>query len=502
MANAWGLPDNELNQVKRGLGIADIAAAPAKPVRKKAAAISGIGDPPDMKPYRFMNAQELADEGAGPIKSLVGGFSGSIANAIAGDKEGKIYEYTSPEAQARGEGAKVSQYMEGSLGKVPGKRMLIPGIASVAEAAEPVAQVPAAISNIAGNAAVGATGGNQTISSALETTGADLSASPAALQAAQTATPIGEPGSGSAMVSGKKINYQDIGGIGDPLKAGHDGSGRVAGQARNSNDIVGDMIVRQDQGIVSQAYKDQVANAVRINAANGMAPTAEQMKTLGMTNTDLVNVLAANNKNGHFDSQIADLQKQQVVDQQGQKLAIDSKALENDLEYKNKILAIDAPLKDAQTKKELSEAKKNDLMGTPEYLKATGKDKSDEQRYKLMEKLIGTNESLYGKILDGIRQHPEGMNMPVADQEKFARDKAWEATLESFSHVGGLFASKPEQGAAKSGPNKTLQSAVVALRAAQDNIERKKAAGQLDEAQAAAEYRKVWDAYSKVKFAA
>jgi hypothetical protein len=506
MANAWGLPDNEVKQIKSGLGIADVSAAPVKPVRRKAAAIPGIGDTPDMKPYRFMNAQELANEGAGPVKSLVGGFSGSIANAIAGDKEGKLYEYTSPEAQNRVEGEKISNYMAGSLGQVKGRRTVIPGIASVAEAADlPVktsAAVPTDLSNIAANAVVGAAGGNPTISTALEKVGGDLAVSPATSTAASTVPAIGDPGSGSALVSGKKINYQDIGGIGDPLKSGHDGSGRIKGQAQNSNSLVGNLIDRRDQGIVSQEYKDQVANAVRINAANGMAPTAEQMKTLGMTNTDLVNVLAANNKDGRYDTQITDLQKQQFVDQQGQKLAVDSQALENDLAYKNNLLAIDAPLKDAQAKQYLSEAKKNDLMSTPEYLKAAGKDKSDEQRYKLMEKLIGTNESLYGKILDGIRQHPEGMNLPVADQEKFARDKAWEATLQSFSNVGGLFASKPEEGGARSGPNKTLQGAVVALRAAQEGIEKRKAAGQIDEKQANAEFRQAWDAYAKVKSAA
>jgi len=253
MANAWGLPDNEVKQIKSGLGIADVSASPVKPVRKKAAAIPGIGDTPDMKSYRFMNAQELADEGAGPVKSLVGGFSGSIANAIAGDKEGKLYEYTSPEAQNRVEGAKISNYMAESLGQVKGRRTVIPGVASVAEAAElPVkttAAVPAALSNLAANTAVGAVGGNPTISTALEKAAPALSVPPAFPTAAQTAPAIGDdPGSGSAIFGGKKVKYQDIGGIGDPLKPGHDGSGRVKGQAQNSNSLVGNLIDRQDRG--------------------------------------------------------------------------------------------------------------------------------------------------------------------------------------------------------------------------------------------------------------
>ena len=422
MANAWGLPDNELKQIKSGLGIADVSAAPAKPVRKKAAAaaIPGIGDTPDMKPYRFMNAQELADEGAGPIKSLVGGFSGSIANTIAGDKEGKLWEYTSPEARERGEVKKISDNMAGNLGVVKGRRVVIPGITSVAEAAEPVAKAPAAISNIAANAALGAAGGDPAISSALKTVAPEPVVSPAVPTAAQTVPAIGDPGSGSALVSGKKINYQDIGGIGDPLKPGHDGSGQVAGQAQNSNSIVDDMIARQDQGIVSQAYKDQVANAVRINAANGMAPTAEQMKTLGMSNTDLVNVLAANNKDGRYDTQITDLQKQQIVDQQGQKLAIDSQALENDLAYKNSLLAIDAPLKEAQAKNNLAEAKAREFAISPEGVKQKQAADGAEESKKDAKELVKTYYDSFKKL--NLPADWAGKHMELAKKYAMAAD--------------------------------------------------------------------------------
>ena len=52
-------------------------------------------------------------------------------------------------------------------------------------------------------------------------------------------------------------------------------------------------------------YHDQVADAVRRNAANGMAPTAEQRKTLGMSSGDVASLLAANNEGGRFTHNIA-----------------------------------------------------------------------------------------------------------------------------------------------------------------------------------------------------
>ena len=58
--------------------------------------------------------------------------------------------------------------------------------------------------------------------------------------------------------------------------------------------------------VASQAtYRDQVADAVRQNAANGTAPTAEQRKTLGMSSGDVASLLAANNAGGRFTHNIA-----------------------------------------------------------------------------------------------------------------------------------------------------------------------------------------------------
>ncbi len=224
-------------------------------------------------------------------------------------------------------------------------------------------------------------------------------------------------GSGFAKVDGKKIDYQDIGGIADPFKVGYDGSGRVKGQAENSLSIVGNLTKSRESAIpsigelspdsgldgakgntvpsignttplskvapgkisgigapVSNAeYRDQVAHAIRFNAANGFAPTTEQLKTTGMGNTDLVNLLSSHNKGGRYDKQIADLQAQQGLELDEKKLANEVKATEGDLAFKRESLALDTPLKTAQAKNFQSEAEYRDWLRTPEGI-AHGRD--------------------------------------------------------------------------------------------------------------------------------
>lgn len=421
MANAWGLPDNEYNQVKRGLGIADAAPTTKPASRKKAPSVPSIGEP-DMRSYRYMTAQELANEGAGPIKSLVGGFSGSLANKIAGDEEGRLYEYTSPEAQNRVEGAKISRRMAENLGQVEGKETVIPGILSRRKAPSLVseasaAELPPSIGSVGQSAALNATAGSPKVAAEEVTKTQTQTAVNAGIPSIGD---LSDKGSGYAMVDGKKIDYPAIGTSSDPLKASHDGSGRVAGQARNSIAAIGDIIARQGSGEITQEYKDQVANAIRVNAANGFAPTAEQINTLGLSSADVVSVLAANNKGGRYDKHIADLQNQQVVDQGKEKLAIESAKNEGDLDYKNKSLAISAPLIEAQAKNQLADAKAKEFAASPEGIKQKQAQDDSKEAKKDAKELVKTYYNTIKQL--NLPAGWEGKHMELAKRMARAAD--------------------------------------------------------------------------------
>lgn len=56
---------------------------------------------------------------------------------------------------------------------------------------------------------------------------------------------------------------------------------------------------------VNAQYKEEVAKAVKVNLASGLAPSPEQIKTLGMAPADVANLLAVNNPDGRFDKAIA-----------------------------------------------------------------------------------------------------------------------------------------------------------------------------------------------------
>lgn len=61
-------------------------------------------------------------------------------------------------------------------------------------------------------------------------------------------------------------------------------------------------------------YQDEVMDAMRVNAAGGVVPTAEQMKAVGMDNAQLSNFLASNNRDGRFDNAIKNIQSQTALD--------------------------------------------------------------------------------------------------------------------------------------------------------------------------------------------
>lgn len=102
--------------------------------------------------------------------------------------------------------------------------------------------------------------------------------------------------SGTDIVNDKGISPMvTMRGIMDPAAAGKL-SDRVDWSADSKN---------VQDAAVNAKYKDDVAKAVRVNAANGIAPDAAQIKTLGMNSSDVANLLAANDKDGRFDKAIA-----------------------------------------------------------------------------------------------------------------------------------------------------------------------------------------------------
>lgn len=406
MANVWGLPDNEVNQMKRETGIPPIggAVAPA-PAVKTASPVAQAPAQPDMKPYRYLTPQELASQGAGPITSLVGGGIGALANKLMGDDKGQMWGYTSKEAQNRVEGKKIADYEAGTLGGRPGHRILIPGIASIDER-------PRAVT---ANSQTPQRPGTIDISPQLQPTSLPTPTT-AVLSTQQTnndSAPA-DPGKGFAVAGGRRVNYPAIGTTADPLRAGFDGSGRVAGQRENSLNLIDNIITRH--GGDSQEYKDQVAQAMRINAANGFAPTAEQIRTTGMSNADVVNLLAANNKKNRYTKQIAAIQGQEALDLQGQKLKNDATALETELGLKRDALSIEAGLKDAQAKHYLSEAAKNAFELSPEGVKR-----------KLSIEGLKDQKDLVGKFYDNFKglslpQDWAGKHMELAKKYAMAED--------------------------------------------------------------------------------
>ena len=87
--------------------------------------------------------------------------------------------------------------------------------------------------------------------------------------------------------------------------------GIIQGQAMNSKGIIDNIISGQPGGV---ADLDAITKATRVNAVNGFAPTADQVQTLGMSNADVVNLLAANNRKGQFDGEIKNRGIQQSND--------------------------------------------------------------------------------------------------------------------------------------------------------------------------------------------
>lgn len=115
-------------------------------------------------------------------------------------------------------------------------------------------------------------------------------------------------------------------------------------------------------------YADEVQKAMRVNAASGIAPTSDQIKTTGMSNADVVNLLSGNNSNGQFSKGIEAIQTQQGMDAAMAKSKADSDMArasigirQQGIDIQNKSLDVRKENADSQIayRKTLDEAKKN-----------------------------------------------------------------------------------------------------------------------------------------------
>ena len=75
--------------------------------------------------------------------------------------------------------------------------------------------------------------------------------------------------------------------------------------------------------IAGSAYREQVEHAMRVNAANGFAPTPEQMRITGMSQAGLANLLAANNKGGRYDDLLRSIVQNEAISTTREKIDLD-----------------------------------------------------------------------------------------------------------------------------------------------------------------------------------
>lgn len=114
---------------------------------------------------------------------------------------------------------------------------------------------------------------------------------------------------GGIMGAGRRGGNPAVDDIVNKLLAGRSGYG--GGVALPGDEIAG------------SAYRSQVEHAMQVNAANGFAPTLEQIRTTGMSPADLVHLLGSNNRNGRYDRQIDDIFKNELMENARGKLDLE-----------------------------------------------------------------------------------------------------------------------------------------------------------------------------------
>lgn len=154
------------------------------------------------------------------------------------------------------------------------------------------------------------------------------------------AQPMGLPVSRNmAQVGNQSVSYQDIGTQRDPFKTAFTGTGIVPGQAQNSNEIINQLMTQRNIGLpeTSAKYQDEVQRAMRANAAQGFAPSPEQLRITGMNPQELTYMLSSNNQRGRFDAPLAQIGQQQM-------LGLEEGKLQNDrLQHLTQLAKLDQP---------------------------------------------------------------------------------------------------------------------------------------------------------------
>jgi hypothetical protein len=310
--------------------------------------VRAIGVPYETDPAKIADISSIG----GAIKGLYGAGLGKVANttvsagrgiknavldftSIGSNVDKPFYAHWDPSLDpANAAAAPATVQAQGP------KKTAIPSVVSEAQAAE----IPKPLANVVQTSGIGALGGNPEVNAAVEKSAGTPPPSPAATSVPTAQPPKVQPidgGSGYAVVDGKRINYRDIGASGDPLKksGGYvmtNGKGVPAIDAPADPNIGAmDREVKRIQG---------VQDDLNLSGIGVMNPSAARQS-------------------------IAFRQGQQDLDQRGDMVDIAAQREANDADYQNKTLAINAPLIEAKTKKELSDAAVNQFAISPEGTK-------------------------------------------------------------------------------------------------------------------------------------
>lgn len=142
---------------------------------------------------------------------------------------------------------------------------------------------------------------------------------------------------GSFQVEGGRKRTFSADGSGAWYEGGRPMDGIMGAGRRGGNPAVDDIVNRLLAGrpgygggaalpgdeIAGSAYRSQVEHAMQVNAANGFAPTAEQMRTTGMSRADLAHLLSSNNRSGRYDDLLRSTFQNEAISTAREKIDLD-----------------------------------------------------------------------------------------------------------------------------------------------------------------------------------
>jgi len=284
----------------------------------------------------FQTGKYLANEGMGAATGIkfpgIEAASEPIFRRVT-DRIGKI-----------GETLKSEMIAHGATTTAPSQRGKIMSSAQAAEIPKPLGTSPklSRMSNgqLPGNYVAEKGGVNNALDSIMNAESSQPKPLGTSPEAAPTKTTPSDTGAGFAIVDGRRINYSDIGTSRDPLKK--NGGFAMAGSVPGIGEIPADPAigamereVRRIQGVQDEA---------NLAGIGYMQPKAARRS-------------------------IAFRQHQQDLDQRGDLVAIAAQKEANDTDYKNRALAINAPLIEAQAANNLAEGRAKEFAISPEGVK-------------------------------------------------------------------------------------------------------------------------------------